>query len=319
MRVVFLGSQEIGIRCLETILKGGHEVVGVGTFAPGDHEQWPDDVIRVVEREGLTRIRGRRFGTKRAIEELRDLKPDIIIVVGWRWILPREVLEIPPKGCVGIHGSLLPRLRGFAPTNWALLRDEPRTGPSLYYFDEGADTGDLVGQRSFEIGDEDDASTLRRRLVEASAALLEEYLPQLAAGTAPRIPQSSAGATYGERRRPEDGLIDWKLDPRSVFNWIRGLTRPWPGAFTWLGGRKVFVWKSRVLEGAGPGPGMLARDYRDRVVVGVGAGLLEILDASFEGDDSAESLERVAHELLLDGSFTLSPIDESSEPPSHSE
>ena len=146
MRVVFLGSQEIGARCLEVVLEAGHEVVGVGTFEAGAHERWADDVERIADQRRLPRLRGRRFRTASSIDELRALAPDILFAIGWRWILPPEVLAIPPKGCLGIHGSLLPRLRGFAPVNWALIRDEPRTGPTLFYFDEGMDTGDIVGQ-----------------------------------------------------------------------------------------------------------------------------------------------------------------------------
>lgn len=304
MRVVFLGSQEIGARCLEVVLRHGHQVVGVGTDRPASHENWADDVTRVVEQHGLRLLRGRRFRTAKAIAELRTLSPDIVLVIGWRWLLPAEVLSLPPKGCLGIHGSLLPRLRGFAPVNWALLRDEPRTGPSLFYFDEGTDTGDLVGQRAFPITDEDDAGTVRRRLVEASVGLLEEHLPGLAAGTAPRVPQPTEGATFGPKRTPEDGNIDWELDARRVFNWVRGLTRPYPGAFTRLTGRRVHVWKVRPLEGPGPGPGCVGNASSSAPpVVGTGAGRVQLLDASFEGDAAEGAFERVANVLRVEGRF----------------
>jgi methionyl-tRNA formyltransferase len=308
MRVAFLGSQEIGARCLEVVLRAGHDVVGVGAFAPEEHESWSDDVTRLVESRGLPRLSGRRFRTERAVRELRDLAPDILFAIGWRWILPRAVLDLPPKGCLGIHGSLLPRLRGFAPVNWALIRDEPRTGPTLFYFDEGTDTGDVVGQRAFDISDDDDARTVRSRLVEESAALLGEFLAPLAEGNAPRVAQSEEGATYGARRRPEDGEIDWELGPREVFNWVRGLTRPYPGAFTWLAGRKVLVWRSRPFDGEGSAPAAPWRGApAGRLVVGCGPGLLEILDAGFEGDDSPGPLLRVAESLSEEGGFSSSP------------
>lgn len=304
MRVVFLGSQAIGARCLEVVVRHGHQVVGVGAMTPGAHEVWDDDVTRVAEDHGLLRIRGRRFRTRKAIDELRALAPDIILVIGWRWLLPAEVLTIPAAGCLGIHGSLLPRLRGFAPVNWALIRDEARTGPSLFYFDDGTDTGDLVGQRPFELTDDDDAGTVRRRLADAAVALLDEHLPGLAAGTAPRIPQPLEGATFGPQRRPEDGGIDWTLDPRSLFNWVRGLTRPYPGAFAELGGRRVHLWQVRPCEGGGPGPGVVARpDAADQVAVGAGAGAVRILDASFDGDTEDGALARVANQLRVEGGF----------------
>ncbi|MFN8176999.1 MAG: methionyl-tRNA formyltransferase [bacterium] len=304
--MVFLGSQEIGARCLEVVLQGGHDVVGVGTFEPDLHEHWTDDVARLVAERGLRKLKGRRFRTPEALDELRALRPDILFVIGWRWILPKVVLDVPPKGCLGIHGSLLPRLRGFAPVNWALIRDEPRTGPSLFYFDEGTDTGDLVGQRPFPITDDDDAETVRRRLVVESVELLREHLPGLAAGTAPRIPQPKEGATYGERRRPEDGAVDWSWEPRRVFNWVRGLTRPYPGAFGLLGGRKAFLWKVAPASGAAPGAGAVM-SRGDALLVGAGSGAVQILDASFEGDAAPDGLARVTAELRRLGRFDSGP------------
>ena len=281
MRVAFLGSQEIGAACLEVILSQQHEIVGVGTFEPASHEKWKDDVARIARERGLPTLRARRFKTTDAIEELKAARPDILLAIGWRWILPAEVLAIPPKGCLGIHGSLLPRLRGFAPVNWALIRDEKETGPSLFYFDEGMDTGDIVGQRPFPITDEDDAATVRARVAKESVALLEEMLPRLAAGTAPRRQQDHSQATYGEQRRPEDGRIDWTWEPRRVFNFVRGLTRPYPGAWAELDGVVVKIWKARVVGGKGKGAGIVeARDARGRPSrVGAGSGAIEILES----------------------------------------
>lgn len=304
MRVVFLGSQEIGARCLRVILDAGHDVVGVGTFEPDAHEHWTDEVARIAAERGLRRIKGRRFRTEEALEELRALRPDILFAIGWRWILPKAVLDIPPKGCLGIHGSLLPRGRGFAPVNWALLWDQPRTGPSLFYFDEGTDTGDLVGQKPFAITDADDADTVRRRLADASVELLSAHLEGLANGTAPRIPQPLEGATYGPRRRPEDGAIDWTAPPRAVFNLVRALTRPYPGAFTFLEGRKVLIWKVRVTETSAPGPGQAAAGEA-RLVVGAGDGAVEILDGELEGEGG--DLRDLTARLRRAGRFEVQP------------
>jgi methionyl-tRNA formyltransferase len=312
VKVVFLGSQEIGARCLEVIVRSPHEVVGVATFRPEAHETWTDDVARVADAHGLPRLRGRRFRTRKAVDALRALAPDILFAIGWRWILPPEVLAIPPRGCLGIHGSLLPRLRGFAPVNWALIRDEPRTGPTLFHFDEGMDTGDVVGQRPFDLTDADDAGTVRARLVEAAVALLEEHLPGLAAGTAPRTPQREEDATYGPQRTPADGRIDWSRDARAIFNWVRGQTRPYPGAFTALGGRTVRVWAVRPaaaetgVAGAAAGaaePGAPLPDAGERLLVGTGAGAVEILDAAFDDDHGPDPLATVRRELAVRGRF----------------
>jgi methionyl-tRNA formyltransferase len=280
MRVVFLGSQEIGAACLEVILRQGHDVVGVGTFEPAPHENWKDDVARIARERGLPVLRGRRFKTPEAISELKAVRPDILFAIGWRWILPPAVVAVPPKGCLGIHGSLLPRLRGFAPVNWALIRDEKETGPTLFYFDEGMDTGDVVGQRAFAITEEDDAATVRERIAKESVALLGEMLPQIAAGTAPRIKQDHSKATYGEQRRPEDGRIDWTWEPRRIFNFVRGLTRPYPGAFMEWQGETLRVWKVKPLKGRGKGPGVVeSTDSEGRPrIVGSATEQIEILE-----------------------------------------
>ena len=308
MRVAYLGSQEIGARCLEVVLDQGHEVVGVGTFVPGPHESWVDDVARMADERNLPRLRGRRFRTQRAFDALARCKPDILLVIGWRWILPPAVLALPPKGCLGIHGSLLPRLRGFAAVNWALIRDEPRTGPSLFYFDAGTDTGDIVGQRPFDLTDADDAASVRRKLADAAVELLAEHLPGLADGTAPRSPQPAEGATFGPQRRPEEGWIDWTWEPRRVFNWVRGITRPYPGAMARIEGRTVRIWRVAPVAGEGPGAGRYAAGDRERLFVGAGAGRVEILDAGFDdGPDAGHGTAGVAAALRRADAFDAAP------------
>jgi methionyl-tRNA formyltransferase len=308
MRVAFLGSQEIGARCLQVLLDSPHEIVGVATFTGEAHESWGEEVARLAAVHGLPLLAGRRFKTRRAVAELAAAKPDILFAIGWRWLLPPAVLALPSLGCLGIHGSLLPRLRGFAPINWALIRDEPSTGPTLFYLEGDVDTGDIVAQRVLAITDADDAGTLRRRIFDAAVSLFGEQLPDLADGTAPRRPQGEEGVSYGERRRPEDGRIDWSLAPRVLFNWVRGLTRPYTGAFSEVGGRVVRIWKVRPLPGKGPGPGIVqpravGDDERGPLVVGAGEGLVELLAASFAGDDSTSAMARVRSELSRSGRF----------------
>jgi methionyl-tRNA formyltransferase len=302
VRVVFLGSQEIGEACLRVILRGGDEVVGVGTFEPAAHEAWTDGVAGLAREHGLHRIRGRRFRTAAAIRELQDLKPDILFAIGWRWILPPEVLAIPAKGCLGIHGSLLPRLRGFAPVNWALIRGEAETGPTLFYFDEGTDTGDVVGARPFPITDTDDAATVRARLAEESVALLAEHLDGLRDGTAPRTGQDHSRATIAPRRRPEDGRVDWSASPQTVVNWVRGLTRPYPGAFTTLAGETLRIWKvAEAFESLEPGAFRVAAD--GAAYAGVSGGAVRIVDATLGDEDTRAEKERAFGALSRGGRF----------------
>ena len=290
MRVVFLGSQDIGARCLEVILDGGHEVAAIGTFSPAEHESWDDAVHRMAVDRSIPILGQPRFRSPEAIAELRTHAPDIMLVAGWRWILPAEVLDVPPLGTLGIHGSLLPRLRGFAPVNWALIRGERETGPTLFYFDEGCDTGDIVDQRAFAITDDDDAATIRDRIADESVEMLRDALPLLAAGTAPRRPQNHEDATFGEQRRPDDGLVDWSMSTKQVIDWVRGLTRPYPGAFAVLDDQRIPIWRVEPATGRGE-PGRLLDP--DRPTIATGDGAVEIADAGRTSADLADLLARL--------------------------
>ncbi|MEM9203221.1 MAG: methionyl-tRNA formyltransferase [Actinomycetota bacterium] len=276
MRVAFLGSQEIGRRCLEVIADAGHDIVTVGTFDPPAHESWGHEVADFAAERNIARLTDPRFRSAEAVAELRDHRPDIIFVIGWRWILAPEVLTIAPKGVLGIHGSLLPRLRGFAPVNWALIRGEAETGPTLFFFDDGCDTGDIVAQRPFPITDDDDAQTIRDRITDVSVDLLRDTLPALADGSAPRIEQDHNHATFGPQRRPDDGAIDWNLTTTEVVNWVRGLTRPYPGAFLVAGERPVRVWRVQPTTGSAEPGTVLAHDP---TVVATNDGAVALVDA----------------------------------------
>lgn len=255
MRIVFLGSQRIGARCLEVVIEQGHEVVGVATFSPEPHEQWVNDVDVLVERHGLPVLDVRRFKDPAELQALQAAAPDLTLVIGWRWLLPEAVLAVPLRGTVGIHGSLLPRLRGFAPVNWALIRDEETTGPTMFYIDEGMDTGDIIASTSFALTDDDDAATVRQRIEDESVELVRTMLPRLSAGNAPRQSQRHELATFGAQRRPRDGEIDWSTSSREIFNFVRGITHPYPGAVAAIGGIQWRVWKVRPLDAPPGQPG----------------------------------------------------------------
>jgi methionyl-tRNA formyltransferase len=165
----------------------------------------------------------------------------------YRKILAKEILAIPRRGALNLHGSLLPKYRGRCPLNWVLIHDESETGVTLHYMEEKPDRGDIVAQGAVRITDDDTALTLFDKLTGAAATLLRDTYPLLCAGTAPRRAQDHAQASYFGGRRPEDGRIDWSQSDRQVFNLVRAVTRPYPGAFTHLEGRTLYVWKTRLL------------------------------------------------------------------------
>lgn len=182
------------------------------------------------------------------LQHLTRWKPDLLLILGWYFIIPREARESAPLGCVGIHASLLPKYRGGAPIPWAIINGETTTGVTLFYIVGGIDNGDIITQSNFAIEEADTCATVYEKATQASILVLREYLPRIAAGTAPRIPQDPSQATYFPLRKPEDGLIDWSWDAKRIHNFIRAQTRPYPGAFTYIEGKKVTIWDADILE-----------------------------------------------------------------------
>lgn len=182
------------------------------------------------------------------LETLRSWRPDFGLVIGWYYMVPQAIRSIFPKGVAGIHASLLPKYRGGAPLVWAIINGEKTTGVSLFYFDQGVDTGDVIAQKKIEISDTDDIRTVYEKATLAAVDVLRESLPLIREGQAPRIPQDHANATIFPQRKPEDGLIDWTRTPDEIRNFIRAQTRPYPGAFTVLEGKKVTIWDADIVD-----------------------------------------------------------------------
>jgi len=224
---------------------------------------------------------------------LRRLAPDVLFSFYYRKILGREILNIPPAGAYNLHGSLLPAYRGRCPVNWVLVNGETKTGVTLHHMVEKADAGDIVGQREVPIEFTDTALSLYRKLEEAAEGLLLEMFPLIAVGKAPRLPQDPSGASKFGGRRPEDGKIDWRWPARRIYDLIRAVTIPYPGAFTGLpGGQKMIVWwglpEVSGQGGEGDHPGLIEAGDR-RVLVRTGKGSLSLLDVETGGKRLTEA------------------------------
>lgn len=184
----------------------------------------------------------------RPIEEVAQLQPDLTLVAGWYYMVGKDLRNVAPKGAIGLHGSLLPKYRGGAPLVWSMINGEEEGGISLFYLEDGVDAGDIIGQERFLIEDDDTIADSLVKLEEAGERLLERYLPLLAKGEAPRIPQNHSEATEFPQRSPADGEVDWSKSASEIRNFIRAQTRPYPGAFTHIAGKKVILWDVDVLE-----------------------------------------------------------------------
>jgi len=287
MRVVFFGTPEFAVPSLEALVREGHHVLAVVTQpdrpAGRGGELTSPPVKQGARRLGLEVRQPERIRDGEFIAWLRDLEPEAGVVVGYGKIIPPAIFEFPPHGFINVHASLLPRYRGAAPIEWALAHGETRTGVTTIRIDSGLDTGDILLQEATEIGPEETAEELRRRLAEMGARLLAETLRGLQAGTIVPRPQDHSQATLAPMLRKEDGRIDWSMRAGQIANRVRAFV-PWPGAYTWLRGKLIHIWRARPAEGAPAGPPGTLQAAEGRLWASCGEQtVLEILELQQEG------------------------------------
>jgi methionyl-tRNA formyltransferase len=253
MRIVFTGAIDFSRHCLEETLKNGGNVVGVLTLNErrGRFNSDYADLRPVAEEYGVPVYHMRKIGDPDTIELVRSLNPDVIFVFGLSQLVPKEVLDIPRLGCIGSHPAMLPANRGRHPLIWALVKGFESSGLTFFYLDEGADSGDILWQKPFDIDINDDSAILYEKIKALASEAIGEFLPQLENGTAPRIPQDHSKATYLRKRGEDDGVIDWSKSLLEIHNLVRGLTHPYVGAHTFLDGEKLIVWRTRLVDDQG--------------------------------------------------------------------
>jgi methionyl-tRNA formyltransferase len=182
------------------------------------------------------------------IKTIQAWGPDFGLAIGWYYMVPRVVRDLFPLGIAGMHASLLPKYRGGSPLVWAIINGEAKTGVTLFYFDDGVDTGEIISQVEIKITRDDTIKTVYEKATQISRDILREYIPLIRQGIAPRIPQDHRVATQFPQRKPEDGLLDWSKSAEEIQNFIRAQTKPYPGAFTFVQGKKVIIWDADVFE-----------------------------------------------------------------------
>ena len=307
MKVVFIGIVSIGWHCLKTLLESSANVVGIFTADKKEmakkshmHADYFSEFEDLALKYSVPLYKIGDVSMPLDTRRLRGLQPDIIFCIGWPQIVKKEVLEIPKYGCVGIHPTLLPERRGGAPINWCLIDGLSKSGVTLFYFSEGVDSGDIIAQKEFEITLQDTAGTVLAKVTDIAVELIKEYYPLLEKGRAPRIPQDDDRATYTRRRRPEDGIVDWSGTSLSIYNWIRALALPFPGAFTYWNGEKITTWESELLKGyrprfdAQPGEILDIMDKKGMVVAtGDSCILVKTVEVGGQTMNSAEFMRRL--------------------------
>jgi methionyl-tRNA formyltransferase len=305
VRIVFLGSGAFAIPSFEALLEAGHEIAAVVTQpdrARGRGQRLAPPPLKPAALARDVRVlQPRRVKEPEAQQALRALAPEVQVVVAFGQILPKSVIEIPPRGTVNVHASLLPRYRGAAPIQWAIVNGEPVTGVTTMLIDEGLDTGPTLLRAETEVAPRETAAELEPRLARLGAGLLVETLRRLAEGSLQPVPQDHSRATLAPMLRKQDGRIDWARGAQEIDRRVRGF-QPWPGASTTLRGRELKLLRASP-EPDGPGtPGEVVAAGHDGIVVACGSGTrLRLLEVQPESRRSMSAAAFAAGARLLPG------------------
>lgn len=287
MRVIFMGTPDFAVGTLEEIIRAGHEVVLVVTQPDkpkgrGNAMQFPP-VKECALEHGIEVFQPARIKEDANVEYLKTYHPDIIIVAAFGQLLSQRILEMPKYGCVNIHASLLPKYRGAAPIQWAVINGDAITGVTTMRMDVGLDTGDMIAKREVRIAEDETGGSLFDKLAEVGAKLCVETMEMLENGTATFTPQNNEASTHTRMITKELGNIDWNRPAVEIERLIRGLN-PWPSAYTHLNNKTFKIWKAKVVFGDDScQPGCIIRVDKNHLVVQTKEGALELLEVQLEG------------------------------------
>jgi methionyl-tRNA formyltransferase len=286
MRVLFMGSGEVACPALKRLAADASYTIAAVVTQP-DRPKGRNRVVAPCPVKSLSVELGfpvmtpERIGAPDAVDAIRALTPDIIVVAAYGQYIKPEILDLPPHKAINIHPSLLPRYRGASPIQWAIANGDKETGVTILYVSKEMDAGDIILQEPYPIDDEDTAETLSRKLAERGAHLLIQALNAIRSGHAPRTPQDEHAVTYVSKLTKEDGRVDWAWPARVIRNRLRGFT-PWPGCYTYLNGAMLKIGEARVEEAAGAPGEVLACD-KEGPLIATGDQALRLLRVQPEG------------------------------------
>ena len=287
MRIVFMGTPAFAVPCLQALVEAGHEVCGVFTQPDKPKGRGKAVLMTPVKEKALemgipvyqpVKVREPEF-----VKTLADLAPDVIVVVAFGQILPKSILEIPRYGCVNIHASLLPKYRGAAPIQWAVIDGEKETGVTTMFMNEGLDTGDMLEKEVVPLDPKETGGSLHDKLSAVGGRLILSTLKGLEDGTLKGTPQTDEGSCYAKMLKKSLGDIDWTMDGAAIERLIRGLN-PWPSAYTSLHGKTLKIWDADVTDREyGVEPGTVAEVSKDQLIIQTGKGSLSVRSLQLEG------------------------------------
>jgi methionyl-tRNA formyltransferase len=279
MRIAFMGTPQFAVPSLQKLIDSGFEVAAVVTQpdrkSGRGHKLAPPPVKTLAQSHGIPVLQFEKIRVQEGVEAIKSVAPDIIVTAAFGQILPKAILDIPPQGCINVHASLLPRYRGAAPIQWAIIMGEGRTGVTIMYMDAGLDTGDIIASQSVPIRGDMTGGELYEELSLLGAELLVKTLKDIGAGTASRTKQDDGESSYYPPLSKELGNIDWNKPAKDIYNLIRALD-PVMGTYASVGGDVIKIWSAGVLPGSAEPGRFVSAGARDGLVVGTGEGLLRV-------------------------------------------
>lgn len=297
MKIVFMGTPEFAVPCLQKIIDEGHEVVAVVTQPDkpkgrGKKLAMPP-VKELALKYDIPVYQPLKAREESFVDTLKEMNPELIVVVAFGQILPKSILDIPKYGCVNVHASLLPRYRGAAPLNWVIINGEEKTGVTTMYMDEGLDTGDMILKSEIPLDDEITAGELHDKMMIDGAKVLKETIDLIEKGEAPREKQSNENTCYSPIMNKSLGNIDWKKSAIDIHNLVRGIN-PWPSAYTTYEGQTMKIWKTKVIDkNSDKDPGTIISVDKEGINVSTSEGILQIKEIQMAGKKRMEVPEYI--------------------------
>ncbi|MBA9024922.1 MULTISPECIES: methionyl-tRNA formyltransferase [Bacillaceae] len=273
-KIIFMGTPDFSVPVLQRVIKEGYDVIAVVTQPdrPVGRKKvmTPPPVKIEAVKQGIPVYQPEKIRNEESLEEILALKPDLIITAAFGQILPNKLLEAPEYGCINVHASLLPELRGGAPIHYSILQGKEKTGITIMYMAEKLDAGDILTQAEIKIEEEDNVGTLHEKLSKVGSDLLADTIPKLFNNEITPVKQNDAEATFAPNIKREQEKIDWDKNGEDIYNHVRGLN-PWPVAYTLLNGETLKVWKTKKIQLTTPAqPGVVIDVLEEGIVVGTG-------------------------------------------------
>ncbi|MGB8957105.1 MAG: methionyl-tRNA formyltransferase [Tumebacillaceae bacterium] len=284
MRIIFMGTPDFAVPCLDALVENGYQVVAVVTQPDRPKgrkgELTPSPVKQAALRHNLAVLQPEKVREPEVLDEIEKLDADLLVTAAYGQLLPKRLLDMPSLGCINVHASLLPRWRGGAPIHRAIIEGDKESGVTIMRMVQKLDAGDMISRVVLPIEDTDTAESLFHKLSEAGAKLLIETLPSIAAGTITETPQDESLVTYSPELSRDDERIDWTKDARRLFNQVRGLNS-WPVAFTYMDHKVMKIWQARIQEEKSEPkttPGTVVDVIKDAIIVQCGTGTLALTE-----------------------------------------